>query len=250
MKALPLTIIILTNRNDSNFIRCLQSSQIAEEVLIIDHHSNNNWKDLAKQYHFSIIKEVDTIHDFSQIRNEAGAYARKEWLFFLDSDEIISPNDYAKLEQCLLDQTVIGWYIKRQDYFYNKPLNFGETGSLSLLRLFQKGKGHFENPIHEVCLVEGKTKIAPFTIQHYAHSSISEFMHSVSVYALQVAIHSEEKHAVVLCKMILYPPLKFIQNFILKQGFRDGYRGFIYALIMSFHSFFVRVYQYEHTTSK
>lgn len=47
---IPITIIILTNRNDSRFINSLKSSQIAKEVLIIDNNSKNNWQKLNKNF--------------------------------------------------------------------------------------------------------------------------------------------------------------------------------------------------------
>ena len=38
---------------------------------------------------------------------------------------------------------------------------------------------------------------------------------------------------------------KFVSNYWLKAGFLDGWRGLIYAVVMSIHSLAVRVFIYE-----
>ena len=48
-----------------------------------------------------------------------------------------------------------------------------------------------------------------------------------------------------LLSLITFPVGKFINNFLLKRGFLDGWRGLSYALMMSLHSFCVRIFQYE-----
>jgi len=40
--------------------------------------------------------------------------------------------------------------------------------------------------------------------------------------------------------IIFYPMGKFLSNYFIKQGFRDGGEGFVHATLMSFHSFLVR----------
>jgi hypothetical protein len=40
--------------------------------------------------------------------------------------------------------------------------------------------------------------------------------------------------------VLFYPKAKFFLNFIIREGFRDGIAGLVFALMMSFHSFLVR----------
>lgn len=254
MTKLAMSIIILTDRSDAIFLETLESAQIAKEVLIVDHMSGNDWKKLKTTYSFSIIKSVTEINNFSIIRNEAASYARYDWVFFLDSDEVIPSNARDFLTKCLTNTTIAGWYIKRKDYFLGKSLEHGETASTSLLRLYQKNKGHFHGAVHEICTVKGKTKNSTISLIHKSHTSISSFLTTIATYAHQVAKYkhpnkNNTQHKVIyIAELLIYPPAKFITNFIFKQGFRDGMRGFIYAIMMSLHSFFVRVYSYEHTT--
>ena len=45
-------------------------------------------------------------------------------------------------------------------------------------------------------------------------------------------------------KVIAYPKGKFIRNYLIKQGFRDGMPGLLLAIMMSFHSFLTRAKLY------
>lgn len=50
---------------------------------------------------------------------------------------------------------------------------------------------------------------------------------------------------ITLTEMIVYPPAKFVKNYLLYLGFLDGTAGFIHASLMSFHSFLVRAKQLQ-----
>jgi hypothetical protein len=52
--------------------------------------------------------------------------------------------------------------------------------------------------------------------------------------------------------IIFYPFGKFILNYFLKLGFLDGAPGFVYAFMMSFHSFLVRgkLYTLNHAKNR
>ena len=55
------------------------------------------------------------------------------------------------------------------------------------------------------------------------------------------SIHAQENQkegkSSNLFKIVLFPTGHYFKNFILKLGFLDGMQGFVFALIMSFHSF-------------
>ena len=64
-------------------------------------------------------------------------------------------------------------------------------------------------------------------------------------HASEIIRNLNKSKKTIIKQMIVYPIGKFINNFILELGFLDGWRGLIYAFIMSLHSLWVRVYWYE-----
>lgn len=228
----PLSIIILTNRRDDRFKKCLTSAKFAQEVIV---EENNN------------------IQDFAHARNTALQKATQPWVFFLDSDEIISEDSIKNIKKIIKDDSEDGIYVKRIDVFHGKALKWGEVGNVWLLRMFKKDHAKFSRPIHEVAIVKGSVKKSLITLWHYSHPSISEFIQDISKYSKIEAMFRLEQESIkmsnnkIICEMILYPPIKLILNFFFKLGFLDGWRGVIYAIIMSIHSLMVRIYLYEFT---
>lgn len=246
MKKLPLTIIILTNRSDSRFVAALESAQVAHEVLIVDHQSQNNWSELSRKYDFIISKKLHSakIENFAKIRNQAMQTASFDWVFFLDSDEIIEKTEYRHLEQCISQNRISGFFVQRRDIYLGKQLQHGETGHMQLLRLFLKEQTHFSGVVHEVALVDGKTAKSKITLVHHSHPSLAEFFSSIQEYSV-LASQQPTPQLLFWLQFFIFPPAKFIYTYIILGGFRDGMRGFCYSLMMSLHSFFVRVHTYE-----
>jgi glycosyltransferase involved in cell wall biosynthesis len=240
-----LSIVIITNRNDSRFINSLKNAQLAQEIFIIDNNSQNNWIELRDKYRFIVIEHPDNIKNFSVVRNHALTMVKTSWVLFLDSDEVLSENAETEIKKIIKENFYDVICVPRVDYFLDKPLKFGETGTMALIRLFKTDKGKFVRNVHEVLDYSGKLGEANFQILHFAHQSIKDFMEKITRYARmesEARIYSKTEN---LIQMIIFPPSKFILNYFLKLGFLDGYRGLIYALMMSLHSFFVRVFYYE-----
>ena len=229
---LPLSIIILTHRNDERFEKCLASAQFAQEI-IVEKHEN--------------------IVDFSQARNNALKKTTQPWVFFLDSDEVISDDSVRVIEEILSNNNLDGVFIKRKDIFYGKILEWGEVRNVWLLRMFKKGKAKFVRPVHEKAIVQGSVKKMPIIINHHAHLSVAGFIEDISKYSeieakfrLKKSEKNFKKNKIII-EMLIFPPAKFIFNFFLKLGFLDGWRGLIYAMTMSIHSIVVRIFLYELT---
>ena len=111
---------------------------------------------------------------------------------------------------------------------------------------------NWQRPVHE-CL-EKKTIIfkSKIIIKHFAHSSIYEFLNTIKNYAWLEANYRLKKQKrmislpkTVYLELIFYPVGKFILNYFIKLGLLDGWRGLAYAVIMSLHSLFVRIFLYE-----
>lgn len=249
MKQLPLSIIILTDRSDSRFLKALESAQFAEEVLVVDNKSGNDWDKLSKKFSFKVVKHENPIDNFAEVRNKSMQRARFDWVLFLDSDEELQTEAASQVEELMASGLYDGVNVTRQDVFLGRVLHYGEAGSMQIMRLFKKDLSHFNHTIHETAKVNGRIGSSDLLIKHYAHPSISEFMSDISWYAERVAFQRSPDRASLIFQMLFYPPAKFLLNFVLKLGFLDGWRGLVYAVLMSIHSFSVRVFVYEQQKS-
>ena len=102
----------------------------------------------------------------------------------------------------------------------------------------RKLEGHWQGKVHEVWKINGKLGKLNNTLLHYPHPTLFSFIEHIGRYAYIHSLQKLEKgETSSLVKIIFYPPLKFIFNILIKGGYKDGTYGFVYALLMSFHSF-------------
>lgn len=138
-----LSIIILNHRADQRLERSLQSSQFADEILIIDNNSGADWKTLANFYRFTVVPHPEPLTDWSVVRNQALNHARHDWVFFLDSDETIHPQSIPIINEVINNDTYAGALINRTDIFHGKHLQYGEASRMPLIRLGKKKTTEF-----------------------------------------------------------------------------------------------------------
>lgn len=247
---MKLTVVIITNRSDTRFESALESAQFADQVLIIDNNSQAEWETLKKKYSFKKIDHPDNINNFAEVRNKALKEVTTEWVLFLDSDEEIPESAQEKIQAAIATNQYAGYAVKRSDVFLGKKLQYGETGELYLIRLFQTKKGKFTRSVHEVAEVSGKVGTADFELIHTAHLSIQDFLQKINLYAQMESKNKKLTEQEVIFQMLVYPMAKFIFNYFFKLGFLDGFQGVVYAVLMSLHSFFVRVFYFESLQKK
>ncbi len=257
-KIISLTIVIITHRNDARFISTLKSAQIAQNIIVVDNKSNNDWEKLKRDFNFELISREKEISNFAKARNEVLKVVQTEWVFFLDSDETLGAStaiiqsNHDKISNIINQNLFDGVSIIRRDIFLGKELMFGEAGNTIIIRMFKVKNGKFKRNVHEIAQINGRLGGSEIIVSHFSHTDISEFMSSIATYSQMASLNelvskenNKEGKVVNILKMIFFPPLKFLQNYFLKLGFLDGYRGLVYATIMSLHSLFVRVFYFE-----
>lgn len=249
-----LSIIILCDRNDQVFIQCLESARIAHKILVFDYQSQNDWKKLKKKLNLhdqqlQVIAKNEKIKDFSEARNEAISLIKTPWLMFLDSDEVLSGESYPLILTAIAAENFAAYRVKRVDYYQGHYLCFAEAGNSYPIRLGKSKLIKFNRPIHELAMVAGKVAKSKILLKHYSHQNLTDFFSTIVDYASREAVFQIKNNSVnkikIIGQMIFYPPLKFFYNYILRLGFLDLLPGFLYALMMSYHSLLVRIYIYE-----
>lgn len=243
MHTLPISVIILASELNSKLVRAIASVSWANEILVV-------WLSSEKMPHFEanikVIQGNPQVIDFSEVRNRAANSAINDTVFYLDSDEEFRASSLSKLSTLIERSDWRGATIKRKDIFLNRELNWGEVKNVQISRIFKKGTFQFERPVHEVAVIQGKKVEGEVVISHYAHDSIFSFLNKVIRYVqLEVELRKKANEHVSVFSLIAWPIGKFLSNYFFKLGFLDGWRGLIYATIMSVHSFSLRANLYE-----
>jgi len=249
-----LSAVVITRNEKKNLDACLKSLRFCDEIVIIDDYSSDDTLKIAKK-HRAKIYQRKLNSDFAGQRNFGQLKANGQWILFIDADERVSESLEKEIKQAVREN-IDGYYIKRRDFFWGKQLKYGETKKIrnkGLLRLVKKSSGIWMGNVHEVFHTACNTGTLSSYLDHYPHQKLSDFIESVNYYSSLRAreLYLSGKKTTVI-EIVFVPFFKFIFNFFFNLGFLDGAQGFVYAFMMSFHSFLVRskLYQYKNEKNR
>lgn len=191
-------------KNEEEFLeQCLNSvKELVNEIIIVDTGSTDKTIEIAKMFNAKIFK-YEWNNDFSEARNFSIKQATKEWILFIDADEIISHEDHAKIKELTENKEVMGYFLIQRNYINDsttlgwvpsKDDNYKEkkdfTGYLPnpIIRLFQNNKGiQFKNKVHEsigesIYKMNGKVKNSNIPIHHYGKANLEKMKEKGEMY--------------------------------------------------------------------
>ncbi|MBU1327254.1 glycosyltransferase family 2 protein [Patescibacteria group bacterium] len=240
-----ITAVVLS-RNDAEYIgRTLESIHWCDEVVVIDDDSTDDTGAICERFGARVY--VRALHkDFASQRNFGLSKARGEWVFFVDSDEIVSSQLASEIQLVVKNATKmpnanVGYFVRRKDFFGGRWLLHGETANVRLLRLAKRNAGIWMRPVHEVWKITGPVGILREPLLHYPHPDVAQFIDSINWYSTVNAQYLfRQKIRESWWKIPVYPAAKFFYNYICRLGFLDGTAGAVVAIMMSFHSFLTR----------
>lgn len=235
-----VTAVVLTKNEEKNIVDCLDSLSFCDEIIVVDDKSQDRTVEIAKSYNANVF--VHSLGDnFSSQRNYGLEKAKNEWVLFIDADERVSSILAKEISYKISENKKEGFYVKRDDVLWGRRLTHGEVGNTYLLRLGRKDRGKWKGKVHEKWELNGKKEYLKNSLDHYPHQTVGEFLKEIDFYtdlrAKELLLAGEKTSWYLI---LLYPKAKFFLNYILKLGFLDGLPGFLFAIMMSFHSFLVR----------
>ena len=164
MISISLCMIV---KNEEDVIgRCLECiKDVVDEIIIVDTGSTDSTIEIVKKY-TNQVYDFNWVDDFSKARNYTFSKASKDYIMWLDADDVILENDLINLKQLKnnLDTTVDMVMMKYNVAFdeYNNP-----TLSYYRERLMSRKKNYqWISPIHEVIPPSGNIIYSDIAISH------------------------------------------------------------------------------------
>jgi len=239
-KQSTISITLATYNEEKNIGKFLDSvNDLADEIIIVDGHSQDKTVEIAKKYKNIKIIETDNKPIF-HINKQIGIDACKsDWVLQLDADEIVTPALIQEIEKLLEKKAVEivenGFWIKRSNYFLGSFLKKGGQYPDPTLRLYKNGKGHLPcKSVHEQAKVENPIGYLENDLQHFADTSFSRYLLRANRYTTLLAQElNEQKLDTNFFNFLNYYLIKplwwFLMAFFRHRGYTDGFPGFVFA---------------------
>lgn len=161
-----ISLCMIVKNEESTIERCLESvKDIADEIIIVDTGSNDKTKEITKKF-TSKIYDFMWIDDFSAARNFSFSLATKEYVLWLDADDILLQEDLEKFKS--LKETLEP-SVDSVTMWYN--IGFDEYGNITTRyrrnRLVKRNRNFkWIGFVHEYLAVYGNIINSEISITH------------------------------------------------------------------------------------
>ena len=233
-----ISVAVITKDEERNIRDCLESVKWADEIVVVDNGSTDRTLSICREYGARIFQEE--WKGYSGQKNSAIEKAANEWVLNLDADERVSPELRQEMLKSLeKGQSVDGYWIPRKNFFLGRWIRrCGWYPDLNL-RLFRKSRGRFgERAVHERLELEGKALTLTHPLIHETYRSLSDFFVRMDRYSTLAAQEMHrERRKFHLMDVVFRPPFTFLQMYLLRAGFLEGYLGFVLSVLYSYYTF-------------
>ena len=161
-----ISLCMIVKDEEDNICKCLNSvKDLVDEIIIVDTGSKDRTKELVSNFTEKIY-DFEWVNDFSKARNFSFSKATKDYILWLDADDVFLEEDrkkFLKLKKSL-DATVDIYMMK---YLYSRDENGNPLIVQRRERLLKREKNYkWQSPIHEVIVPTGIIKDVDITVTH------------------------------------------------------------------------------------
>ena len=267
----PLSVLVPVKNEAANVRDCISGVSFAEEIVVVDSASTDGTQAIAEGAGARVVQFVWN-GNFPRKKNWAleNVPWQHEWVLIVDADERITPELQKQIRNAIRRNDVDGFYLNRRFWFLGGWINHCGYFPSWNLRLFRHRLGRYEqieiknsaqsgdNEVHEHVLLNGHAGYLHAPMEHYAFPDIATFVEKHNRYSTWETAASRKLHQTTgqtilratpfgaaverkrwLKKLALKAPfrpsLRFLYHYLWKQGFRDGYRGWVLCRLLAWY---------------
>jgi glycosyltransferase involved in cell wall biosynthesis len=239
-----ISAVIITFNEEANIARCLDSLDgIADEIVVVDSFSRDKTKEICARYGVTFYEHP--FECYAKQKNYAISKATYHYILSLDADEALDEELANEIKSEKSKGLTDAYEMKRFTNFCGKWIKHCGWYPDRKVRLFHRQKARWiGEKVHETLDVDKGTDIKKLSgdILHYSFSTTDEHMATVNKYeSLKAEKQFEAGKSASTVKTIFSPLFTFIRIYILKQGFRDGWYGFVISVNSAHGSFLKQI---------
>ena len=228
-----ISACVITLNEADRIEACLDSLAFCDEVVVVDSGSTDATRELAAARGARVL--VRAFDGYRTQKDYAVRSAAHDWILFLDADERVTPALRASIEAARdAGFAATGYRCARATDYFGAFLRHGNAYPDRVLRLFDRHRGGFrgDREIHEHVEVDGAVVTLAGDLEHHAYRSLDDQLQRLDRYARMMAAHMHAAgRRARIASILLNPAWRFLRGYVLRGGFRDGWRGLVYASV-------------------
>lgn len=240
---LPLSVNVITFNEEANIGRCLESvCGMAREIVVVDSGSTDRTREIAESYGARFIH--NDWPGMGAQKNLALEHCSQPWVLCLDADEALDETLRGAIVSLLRGTPRHdGYAVNRLTWFLEDWVRHAWFPEWRV-RLARREMARWEgvNP-HEWLAVSGKTSRLEGFLAHYPVRDLDHHLTKTVGYGrISGDELAKRRKRIPLHKLIFSPMWRFVRSYLLKSGWRDGWRGLVIAYTSMFSGFLKYAY--------
>jgi len=240
-----ISVTVLTKNSEKHLQEVLKALVEFDEVVIYDNGSSDKTLEIARSF-ANVSLHQGPFLGFGPTHNAASALAKHDWIFSVDSDEVVTADLLKELHALSLDYCSV-YSVARMNYYRGKWIKGCGWSPDCVFRLYNRKKTRFsDDAVHEKVISDGMNQcVLKGALKHYSYMDIDDFLRKMQHYSSLFAEQNRGKMKSSPCKAVLHAFFAFFKSYFLKKGFVDGYEGFLISRYNAHTAFYKYCKLYE-----
>jgi glycosyltransferase involved in cell wall biosynthesis len=221
--------IVITRNEEANIEECLRSLAFCDTTIVVDSFSTDDTVARACTLADVVVRRDFVNH--AEQKNWAADQLDTEWVLVLDADERIGPELADEFRRCADFGEHDGWWVRRRNWFFGKFIRGAGWDRDRVLRLYRRDRGRYdERHVHEeVRMDEGATVgTCENQVAHFSYVDWASTFERFVAYTRGGAADRQRRGKRGSKFAVLLKPLgRFLRQYILDRGWRDGIHGLV-----------------------
>lgn len=241
-----ISAVINTKNSAETLERTLESLRFVDEIIVVDMHSSDDTRSIAKKYQAKVFLHED-VGFVEPARNFALSKASYDWILLIDADEVIPTVLAKKLKELTNKPEINGFYIPRKNNIWGVWTKHKGWWPDYQMRFFRKGTVIWSDKIHSQPEISGSTQTLEIdsqcSIEHYNYPTVSSYLQRLDRYTSIAALQKEKKQ---IQKSLLASFFsEFVRQLFVYEGIKQGSHSVALSLLQSIYEVVIPLKQME-----
>ncbi len=231
-----ISAVIVAHNEEKKIEACLKSLNFVDEIVVVLDKCTDGTKEIVQKYTNKIVEGSWNIEGAR--RNVAVNSASGDWILEIDADERISKELSEEILQITKNSKPCAFIVPIANYIGTRYVKYGWLRTLGVLeRQTMHYKGlknyHEDKEIHPTADLKAEIKYLKNPITHLVDDDISDLLARFNRYTTWRSKDIISSNAVEegFIKKIATFKLRFFKSFIVKKGYKEGWLGFLLAIL-------------------
>ena len=246
-----LSGVLISWNEEAKIGAALQSlKEVCDEIVVVDSFSRDRTEEICRAFTDRFYQRK--WEGYVKQKQAAVDLARNDWILSLDADEKLSPELSTEISCWKQEDSseAVGFRIPRLTYFLGRFIYHTTWHPDYQIRLFRRSKRSWEGGrLHESFHPDGPVLKLKNPILHFTYASVSEYLVQLERFStLAAADYHERGRQAGIARILFYPPLVFLKNYLVKKGFLDGIPGVAVSFLSAASTFFnyLKLWELQH----